>query len=113
MVLKDGGARALPTDTIGMGEQIFHQGRLARQLDLDWTITEATLAAGGNGSVVSLDSVDSVLHTHEFDITIVRLTSDALHDDVDGLLAVIQDTRVATKEGNDLRTLGTEGNLQK
>lgn len=111
VVLKDDGASALPADAVGMGEQVLHQGGLARQLELDRAIAQAVLATARDDSVVLLDSLDGILHAHELDVAVIGLAGDAFHDDVNGFLAVVQDARVAAEESDDFGTAGREGDL--
>lgn len=111
VILEDDGARALPTDTVSVGKQVFHQGSLAGQLKLDRTITQAVLATAGDDFVVLLDSLDGVLHSHKLNVAVIGLAGNAFHDDVNGLLAVVQDARVATEESDNLCTAGSERNL--
>lgn len=113
MVFQDDGSRAFPTDTVRMGEQVLHQGCLAGQLKFDRTITKTVLAATGNGFVMLLNSVYCILHAHELDIAIIGFAGNAFHDDMNGLLAVVQDARVASKKGNNLSTPSRKRNLHK
>lgn len=111
VVLKDDRHGSLPADALGKREEVLHEGRLAGKLHLDGTVAEAAKAAVGHGLLVLLDRVDCGLHAHKLDVRIIRLASNALHNDVDGFLVVVQDLGVAAEESEDLCTLGTEGNL--
>lgn len=111
MVLEDDRHGTLPADALGEREEVLHEGRLAGKLHLDWAVAEAAEAAVGHGLLVLLDRVDGGLHAHKLDVRIIRLASNALHNDVHGFLVVVQDLGVAAEESEDLRTLGTEGNL--
>lgn len=111
VVLEDHGHGSLPADTLSKREEVFHEGRLAGELDLDWAVAQAAEAAVRHGLLMLLDRVDCGLHAHKLDVRIIRLASNALHNDVDGFLVVVQDLGVAAKEGEDLCSLSTKRDL--
>lgn len=111
VVWQDDRPGTLPAKTVGPFEKVLHEGRLAGQLKLDSTITKTIMSASGHVLAVSLDGGNGGLCAHELDIRIIRLATNALHDDVHRLLGIIQNLGVASKEGNDLSACHGERNL--
>ena len=107
----DDGPGPVPVDARGEGEQVAHEGGLARELHLDGAVAEARVAALLDVELVALDGAHGVVQRQELDVGVLRLGRDPLHDDVHRLLAVVEDPRVAPEEGDDLGALGAEWDL--
>ena len=99
---------SIPGESCGQGEQVLHQLSLASQADSHNSLADM---AGSTLTVITLmllNSLGRVLECAELDISIHRLPRHALHDDMDRLLAIIQDTRGSAKDRNYLRLRGGE-----
>lgn len=86
----------------GGGEQGKHQACLRRQLDIDDTITETSNSAVLRALLESLDELNSRVEARKLAVRILSLAGDSVHDDMDGLMAVVEDLRRPTQEGDDL-----------
>lgn len=73
------------------GEQGKHQAFLRGQLDIDDAITETPNSAVLRALLESLDELDGCVEARNLAERILSLASDSVHDDVDGLLTVVED----------------------
>lgn len=112
VILEDDGLGAIPTDTIGERKQVFHQSRLAGQFKFDRSIAKTRKAAVGEALLVSLNGTDGSLHAHKLHVRIIRLARNTFHNDVNGLLAVVENLGVTAKKSENLSALGSERNLK-
>jgi hypothetical protein len=106
-------AAIVPLNTSSKWEEGLEQGSLARQHQLDRAVTKTSNAALVDVLSVLLNGTDSVANSHELNEGILSLGGHTLHDDVDRFVNVVENTRVASKEGDDLSTAGAKGDLQK
>lgn len=105
------GVCSIPKDTSSERIEVLHELALAGQFNLHRTVTETTRAAPGEIRAVALNSTHGIVQSDELDVGVHGLAGDAVHDDVDRLVSVVQNLGVATKESDDLCTLRGEGNL--
>lgn len=103
---------AIPLNADGDGEQVLHEARLARDLDIDGTVAKAAELPAGDALMVSLNSLHGLFERDELDVGVHGLAGDAIHDDVNRLVRVVQDASVSAEERNHLGALGTEGDLE-
>lgn len=85
------GGDAFPDDTSCNGEQVLHQVGLTRELQVYGTVSQARRAAGKLVLSMLLNSTHGILESHKLDVGVHGLAGDLFHDDVNGLLGVIQD----------------------
>ena len=104
--------RTIPKDPAGKREEVFHHVCLAGELHVDRAVTQPGRLAAGRRARVFLHGAHSIVHSQELDVNVMSLAGDALHDNVDRLLVIIQDLRVPTQEGDDLGSLGGEWDLE-
>lgn len=102
---------ATPLDTLGLRKQSLHQGCLAGQLVAKRVLAKTRGTTVSLGPIESLDGIDSGVLVQELDIGLAGSGVDALHDDVDGLLVIVQDPGVAAHDGQDLIATGGLGDL--
>lgn len=103
----------MPLDPTSKREKVLHQGSLTGKLDFHRAISKTAQAAAGDGLLVLLNSGDSRLHAHKLNIRIVGLASNTFHNDVNGLLIIVQHLGVTSKEGDNLRALCRKWNLTR
>lgn len=106
------GHSSIPENTNRNGKKILHQTGLTRKFNLDGSVTEAAQAAAADVYVMFLHGAHGVLERLELNIRIHRLACDSLHDDVDGLIHIVEDLGVSSQEGDDLGSFGGEWNLK-
>lgn len=111
VVRQDLGKVVIPVDVRRAGEEVLHELGLVRELHDDGAIaqTRGLLVDALLGE--ALHGPEGILLGDKLDVAVVGLGRDAVHDDVDRLVNVVQDAAVLAKEGNHLTTLGVEGDL--
>lgn len=91
---------AFPFDALGTGKELFHQGCLTAELNLDMTVTEARWAAIHAAVLEVADQDASLGIAFELYKAVHGLASRALHDDVDGVVGcprwLVNETGTAT-----------------
>lgn len=102
---------SVPEDTARGREQVLHESRLARELNLDGALSDASNSAATEVLLMLFNGLGGILQSVELDVSISGLASDTLHDDVNGLLSIVEDAGVAAENSNDLGTVGHKGNL--
>lgn len=102
---------SIPKDTAGKRIEILHELALAGQLNIDGAITETAGPAFGKVGAVALNGTHGVVQGDKFDVSVHGLASDAVHDDMDWLIGVVQDFGVAAEEGDDLCALRRKRDL--
>lgn len=102
---------ANPVDTLGLRKQSLHQGCLAGQLVTKRVLAKTRGTTVSLGPIESLDGIDSGVFVQELDIGLTGGGVDTLHDDVDGLLVIVQDPGVAAHDGQNLTATGGLGDL--
>lgn len=102
---------ASPTNTPGLREQSLHQDCLAGQLVAKRVLAKTRGATVSLGPIESLDGIDSGVLVQELDIRLAGGGVDAFHDNMDGLLVIVQDPGVAAHDGQNLATTGRLGDL--
>ena len=105
------GPVAFPSDATGNGKQVVHELGRTRNSNVNGAVAEAGRTSLVEVALPALNDRDGSLHRGELDIDIVGLAADTVHDDVDWLLGVVQDLRVAAHEGDDLGAGDIEGDL--
>lgn len=109
----DDGLGVVPPDTSSKREQVLHESGLARKENFDRTLAKAGGAALLNVVAMTLNGAHCVLGGDELHVTILSLGGNTLHDDVNGLLVVVQNLGVAAQESDDLGTASTKRNLKR
>lgn len=95
--------RAYPRHAINSArEQSEHQIGLRGQLDVDNATAKTSGASVLSASFEPVDELNGCVEAGELTVRILRLASDTVHDDVDGLVAVVEDLRRLAQEGDDL-----------
>lgn len=105
------GCGSILEDANRQRKQVSHQMALAGQLDLYGAITEATRSSLTHVHVVPLHGPHGIFKSAKLDIGVHSLASHPFHDDMNRLVSVIEDTRVAPQESDYFSSLRGEGNL--
>lgn len=113
VVREDVGVKTGPEHTPGVGEQVLHESSLARKLNLDRTLTDASDSTTVKVLMMLLNGLGSILQGVELDVSVSGLASDTLHDDVNRFISVVEHTGVAAQDCNDLGAVGNERNLAR
>lgn len=108
----DPGLVAVPDDPGGDWKQIPHERCLTGKLELDGTISKAGSLALSYILLVSVNGADGIIHGLKFDVRILRLAGDPLHNNVHWLVSIVENARVTAQESNDLRTPSAERYLK-
>jgi hypothetical protein len=93
---------AHPVDILSLREQIRHQTLMTNNLNFDMTLAQSTTTATRSVAFIAIDGCDSLLEICEFNIGVHRFGSYTLHDDVDRLIKLADNARIAAKEGYNL-----------
>jgi len=102
----DNGSRAIPEDTMRKRKDVGHQRSLVRELELHGTLSQARVATLVDKVPIALNSLDGIGMGCKLDVSILRLAGGFVHDDVDRLLKVLGQLRVASQHGKNLRLCG-------
>jgi hypothetical protein len=103
---------AFPKDSRSEWEQILHESRLAGKLNIDRAVAQASKPSPLDVDLVTFHGSHGVSKTHKLHVRILSLAADPLHDDVNRLLVVIEDFRIAPEESNDFCASRTERDLE-
>src|SRR3954447_22070981 len=74
----DGRVGSLPDNILCLWEEIMHQCLLARQLNIDMTLTQTTTTSISTIDLKTLDCGNSLVEVDELDITIKSLACNTL-----------------------------------
>lgn len=103
----------VPVNPMGGGEELLHELRLRGNCHLHIAITKFRVAFLLDGGSVFVYSVHGILERHELDITVISLAGNAVHDNMDRLLLVVEDASAAAQESDDLGTGDLIGDLEE
>jgi hypothetical protein len=95
---------SVPLNILGLGEQVFHQLVLTRNLKLNVTLSQTSSAASKLVGFIAFHRHDSLIDVNKLNICLHCLTSDTLHYDVDWLIGFIEDSGITAQEGHNLST---------
>src|SRR6478735_7582233 len=98
--------RAIPENATSKREELLHKSSLARQLDLNRSFTQTADTANLSILVVLLGTTHSILHCHKLHKGIHGLGRCSVHDDVYGLVTIVQHPAITANEGNNFGTFG-------
>lgn len=100
------GVGAVPEYATSKREKFMHKSSLARQLNFNRALAQTADTASLSVLVVLFSTAHSILHGHELDKGIHGLGRGSIHDDVNGLLTIVQHSTVAADESHNLGTFG-------
>lgn len=104
---------SLPLDIFCLWKKVLHQLLVTNNFQVYMTLSKSATTSTSAIELIARNAVDSFVGTDKFNECIHGLACNSLHNDMDGFVRILEDTRVATDEGDNFLSGHGVRNLTK